>query len=240
MVTSALILPLELTDVSVRKGGKVILDNIGLTFGTEGFTVVMGPNGAGKTTLLRLLHGLERPRGGKIQWAVSQRESINQQSFVFQSPILLRRTMFENLIYPLKIAKTAKDQAEKLTNEWMEKINLADKSGVSAQMLSGGEKQKLAIARALITKPQVLFLDEPTTNLDGASTREIELILNSALKSGTRIIMTTHDIGQAKRLASDIIFIHKGMVRETAKSEVFFKNPMSEEARAYLRGDIVE
>ena len=240
MVTSASILPLELAGVTVRKNGQVILDNIELTFGAKGFTIVMGPNGAGKTTLLRLLHGLERPRGGKVQWAVSQSESKNQQAFVFQTPILLRRTMFENLIYPLRITKTAKEQAEQLTTEWMEKINLADKAGLSAQMLSGGEKQKLAIARALITKPQVLFLDEPTTNLDGASTREIELILNSALQSGTRIIMTTHDIGQAKRLASDIIFIHKGTVRETTISTEFFNNPMSEEARAYLRGDIVE
>ena len=240
MVTSSLILPLELSGVSVRKNGKVILDNVSLTFDTEGFTIVMGPNGAGKTTLLRLLHGLERPRGGKVQWAVSHRDLKNQQAFVFQTPILLRRTMYENLLYPLRIAKIAKDQAANLANEWMEKINLADKSGVSAQMLSGGEKQKLAIARALITDPQVLFLDEPTTNLDGASTREIESMLNSARESGTRIIMTTHDIGQAKRLASDIIFIHKGSIRETALVTEFFKNPNSKEAQSYLRGDIVE
>ena len=240
MVTNSSILPLELENVSVRKNGKVILENIGLTFGEEGFTILMGPNGAGKSTLLRLLHGLERPRGGKVQWAVAKEDSKLQQAFVFQTPILLRRTMYENLIYPLRIAKVASEQAIKLTNEWMEKVNLADKSAVSAQLLSGGEKQKLAIARALITNPQVLFLDEPTTNLDGASTREIESILNSARDSGTRIIMTTHDMGQAKRLASDIIFIHKGVVRETATATKFFEKPGSVEAKAYLRGDIVE
>ena len=240
MVKLASILPLELENVSVRKSGKVILDNISLAFGVEGFTIVMGPNGAGKSTLLRLLHGLERPRGGKVQWAVSQQESKNQQAFVFQTPILLHRTMYENLIYPLRITKVVKEQAAKLANEWMEKINLTDKAEVSAQMLSGGEKQKLAIARALIVEPQVLFLDEPTTNLDGASTRDIESILNSAQASGTRIIMTTHDIGQAKRLASDIIFIHKGSIRETATATEFFANPTSEAAKAYLRGEIVE
>ena len=113
MVTRTSILPLELEHVSVRKNGKVILDSIGLTFGIEGFTVLMGPNGAGKSTLLRLLHGLERPRGGTVKWAVSLEDTKHQQGFVFQTPILLRRTMFENLIYPLQINKVSKDQAKK-------------------------------------------------------------------------------------------------------------------------------
>ena len=111
---------------------------------------------------------------------------------------------------------------------------------LEAANLSGGERQKLAIARALICKPEVLFLDEPTTNLDGKSTREIETILRSAYENGTRMIMTTHDIGQARRLATDVVFLNRGRLCEHSAANEFFRSPQSSPAKTYLNGEILE
>lgn len=200
----------------------------------------MGPNGSGKTSLLRLLHGLENPRDGTVSWN-SDIENVRQnQSFVFQTPIMLKRTVIENIIYPLKLRGISKDTAMKAAKEWVSKINLEASSNVKACFLSGGEKQKLAIARALATKPQLLFLDEPTANLDGSATKEIEKLLQDAQKAGTRILMTTHDIGQGKRLADDVIFLYRGTIHEYGRAKNFFKKTGTQEAQAFLNGDILE
>lgn len=234
------ILPLKLSNVSVIKRGAHLIGPIDLTIGSGGITIIIGPNGSGKTTLLRLMHGLERPRGGLVKWGHSSRAQIKaRQGFVFQAPIVLRRTVRENIAYPLYIRREAKQQARDKAGRWLEKIGLADAAERSATVLSGGEKQKLALARALITNPEVLFLDEPTTNLDGAATRDIEALLLDAVKSGTRIIMTTHDFGQAKRLARDVIFIYHGLIHEQSVADDFFNGPSTLEARKFLAGDIL-
>jgi len=162
------------------------------------------------------------------------------QAFVFQAPIILRRTVAENLAYPLKIRGESSSNAQKLAAEWAEKIELGSSTRLNAGFLSGGEKQKLAIARALIIKPEVLFLDEPTTNLDGRSIREIETLLTQARTDGTRIVMATHDIGQARRLASDVIFLYRGQLVEHSKAERYFSEDATPQAKAYLNGDILE
>lgn len=234
------ILPLNVKNAFVKKRGKRIIGPIDVQLSTKGFTMVMGPNGSGKTTLLRLLHGLENPREGKLKWNGNIESVRLEQSFVFQTPIMLRRTAIENIIYPLKLRGIPNDIATKIANEWISKINLENSSNVNARFLSGGEKQKLAIARALATKPQLLFLDEPTANLDGSATKEIEKLLQEAHKAGTRLIMTTHDMGQGKRLADDVIFLYRGTIHETAKAISFFKNPATQEAQAFLNGDILE
>lgn len=240
MVKTTSILPLNVNGVSVRRNEKYLLDGVSLKFSPEGFTIIMGPNGSGKTTLLRLLHGLERPRDGTVNWTIPQDETRDKQTFVFQTPIMLRRTVLNNLLYPLIVANFSKSEAFTQAGDWLAKISMKDKANIDAHQLSGGERQKLAVARALISEPQVLFLDEPTTNLDGVSTREIETILNTASSSGTRIIMSTHDIGQAKRLATDVVFLNQGRVCETGSAPKFFETPKSLEAKAFLRGDIVE
>jgi len=238
MVSSAL--PLTVTDAVVRKRGKTILGPISTTLATSGFTIVMGPNGAGKTTFLRLMHGLERPREGSVEYRVTPIEARKHTAFVFQNPIIMRRTVLDNIAYPLIIAKVGRKQARERAEQWGQKVGLGEMLGVSAQVLSGGERQKLAIARGLITDPELLFLDEPTTNLDGRSMREIETILLDTYEAGTRICMTTHHIGQAKRLAGDVIFIHNGGLCEYGSKDQFFNNTETLEARAFLRGDIVE
>ncbi|MGI9357688.1 MAG: ATP-binding cassette domain-containing protein [Rhizobiaceae bacterium] len=234
------ILPVVLKNATVRKQGKTILAEVTLTLGKDGLTIVMGPNGSGKTTLLRLMHGLERPRPGTVGWNCPQVEARTRQAFVFQTPVLMRRSVTDNIAYPLKIRGTPTTDARNAAESWATNVGLGLKFSLEARFLSGGERQKLAIARALITKPEVLFLDEPTTNLDGTSTREIEAILLSVHEAGTRIVMTTHDIGQAKRLATDIVFLNNGKICEQSPAEAFFAAAQTSEAQAYLKGDIVE
>ena len=234
------ILPVVVSKASVRKRGKTILHDINLKLDSSGFTIVMGPNGSGKTTLLRMLHGLERPRDGSVDWSVSQVEARRRQSFVFQTPVLMRRSVLDNIAYPLILRNVSRQQARATALDWAAAVELDKHTELEAHSLSGGERQKLAIARALITDPEVLFLDEPTTNLDGSSMREIESIIGTANTKGTKIVMTTHDIGQARRLANDVLFINKGQICEHQKADRFFSEPESGAARSFLAGDIVE
>ncbi len=234
------ILPLSVQGVSVKKRGKTIISELDLELSKDGLTIIMGPNGAGKTTLLRLLHGLEQPRTGKLDWNTNLKTARLNQAFVFQTPIMLRRSALENIIYPLTLKGASKSEAMREAEKWINIINLEQSAHLNAKLLSGGEKQKLALARALATKPQLLLLDEPTSNLDGRATKEIEALLNQTRKSGTRIVMTTHDIGQAKRLADEVIFLYHGKIHEKQEAISFFKKPSTKEATAFLKGDIVE
>ncbi|MEM6303266.1 MAG: ATP-binding cassette domain-containing protein [Pseudomonadota bacterium] len=226
---------LALENALVRRREKVILGPLSLRFATRGFTIVLGPNGAGKTTLLKLLHGIERLTEGTRQ----EPDGVDQ-GYVFQTPVMLRRSVRENLAYPLKLQKRARDEIAKAVEEWASRIGLHDALERPAPRLSGGERQKLALARALIRAPGVLFLDEPCANLDGRATREIETLLRQAQQSGTRIIMATHDLGQARRLATEVVFLVRGRVEAQAEAERFFADPPSEAARAFLKGEIVE
>lgn len=234
------IYPHQLTGATVRKSGKTLLGPIDLTLAPTGLTIVMGPNGAGKSTLLKLLHGMERLRDGTQNWAVPPQEALAHQSFVFQTPVLLRRSVMDNLTYPLTLRAHPKAKAQAAAHRWLKDVGLSDAAPQRAALLSGGEKQKLALIRAMITEPEVLILDEPCANLDGRATREIETLLQQAQSRGMRIIMATHDIGQAKRLASDVVFLHQGQLMEHADAAHFFAAPKTPQAQAFLAGDIVE
>jgi len=233
------ILPLILDAVSVTKQGERIIGPITYKLGANGCTAILGPNGAGKTTLLRLMHGLEKASSGQAQWAVPKRVAFMRQSFVFQSPVVMRRSVRDNIAYPLTLRGSTLKAARNTAEYWLEKVGLTSAALKDAHVLSGGEKQKLAIARALIIRPEVLFLDEPTTNLDGASTFEIEQLIGAAQSEGTRIVMATHDMGQARRLASEILFLYHGEIHEFADCTEFFNNPKTAAAKSYLRGDIL-
>ena len=234
------LLPLHVTDASVKKRGKILVGPVTMDLPETGFTILMGPNGAGKTTLLRMLHGLARLSDGQIQWACPLKQAQTRQAFVFQSPVTLRRSVRDNIAFPLTLRGTPKSTARAQAEIWAHKVGLAAQLNQPATQLSGGEKQKLALARALIRDPQLLFLDEPTANLDGRSTREIETILQDTAQSGTRILMATHNIGQARRLASDVIFLYRGQVHERNQADAFFAQPQTPEAQAFIKGDIVE
>lgn len=232
--------PLTVRAAQTSRRGKRLIGPIDLDLGGEGVTVVMGPNGSGKTTLLRLLHGTARLTGGTIEWACGNQEARHHQAFVFQQPVMLRRSVIDNIAYPLRIKGVAKVDAYDQAADWAARIGLSDMLERSATVLSGGEQQKLALARAMITNPKVLFLDEPSASLDGRAMREIEDVLLSAKKSGMRLILSTHDIGQARRLADEVIFLLHGCVHEQGPASVFFDTPETPQARAFLRGDIVE
>lgn len=240
MVSTPTILPLKIEGATVTRRGKTLVGPIDWVVENSGISIVMGPNGSGKTSFLRMLHGLERLREGNLSWAVPEPQTRTKQGFVFQTPIMMRRSVEDNLAYPLQLAKSPSAQISDQVQTWADRIGMSQLLRQPATRLSGGEKQKLALARALIREPEILFLDEPCANLDGRATREIEEILLDYSKLGTRIIMSTHNIGQAKRLASEVLFFYKGALHESAGAETFFKAPKTREAAAFLEGDIIE
>ena len=232
--------PLITENLVVKFEGKHILGPIDLKIDKGDIAVILGPNGSGKTSLLKALHGILKPKEGTVRWSCLKTESIRKQMFFFQTPIMLRRSVFENLTYPLLLRKISKEQANYQAARWLDRIDLRTSMQVPATRLSGGEKQKLALARALITEPEMLFLDEPCASLDGKTTYEIESLLQSCVANGTTIMMSTHDIGQAKRLAKNIYFLNKGILESIQPAKTFFIKPLSRNASKFIAGDIVE
>lgn len=232
--------PLRVSAAEVRRRGNRIVGPVDLTLAAGETTVVLGPNGAGKTTFLRALHGVERLSAGAAEWAVPRAEADLAQAFVFQQPILLRRSALDNVAYPLRLRGTRRTPARETARAALARVGLSDAADRPAHRLSGGERQKMALARALVTRPAALFLDEPTASLDGRSTREIEAILTDARAGGTTLVMATHDLGQARRMADRVLFLYRGRVHEDAAADAFFDAPATAEAHAFLQGDIVE
>lgn len=232
--------PLVVQGACVRRRGKLLVGPVDLTLGGQGSAIVIGPNGAGKTTLLKMLHGIVRMRDGSLDWACPLAEAQKRQAFVFQTPVMMRRTVIENIAYPLRLTGVRRREARARAADWAERVGLGSILERQATNLSGGERQKLALARALVREPQVLFLDEPCAALDGRATREIEEILTRAAASGTRLIMSTHNMGQARRLADEVIFVLRGRIHEFGPADEFFAGPQTAQARAFLNGDIVE
>jgi len=234
------ILPLKIEGASVRRRGKRLVGPVDLTIEGDGATIVIGPNGAGKTSLLRLMHGLERPAEGRVSWNAPAKEVRMRQAFVFQMPIMMRRTVLDCIAYPLTTHGTSLRLARVEAARAAVEVGLGDALEQRARSLSGGEQQKLALARALIRSPEVLFLDEPCASLDGRSMREIEEVLTRARDKGTRIVMSTHDMGQARRLADEIVFLARGALVEAGPADRFFTSPGTAEGQAFLNGDIIE
>ncbi|MBQ4824033.1 MULTISPECIES: ATP-binding cassette domain-containing protein [unclassified Leisingera] len=232
--------PLVAKGAMVRRRSKVLVGPVDLTLGGQGTSIVVGPNGAGKTTLLKMLHGIVRMNGGSLDWACPLEEAQKHQAFVFQTPVMMRRSVIENIAYPLRLTGLARKEARARAADWAGRVGLGAILERQATMLSGGERQKLALARALVREPQVLFLDEPCAALDGRATREIEDILAHASESGTRLVMSTHNMGQARRLADEVIFVLQGRIHEFSPAKDFFAGPGTPQGRAFLNGDIVE
>ena len=233
------ILPLAVRGLTVRRRGTRLLGPVDLDLAAGGTIIVLGPNGSGKSTLLRTLHGVERPSEGHLEWAAAPDDVRAGQAFVFQTPILLQRSVAENLAYPLKLAGVPRADRRALARDWAGRIDLSDALDRPAPRLSGGERQKLALARALIRDPQLLFLDEPTASLDGAATLAIEALLQDAKARGVTIVMATHDLGQARRLADRVLFVRSGRIEEDGPAASTLSAPRSPALAAFLKGDIV-
>ncbi|MFQ5533401.1 MAG: ATP-binding cassette domain-containing protein [Sphingomonadales bacterium] len=231
------ILPLALDRVSFSAGGQALIDEISLQLDAGPMTLLLGPNGAGKSLLLRLCHGLVNPTSGSIQWrGPGGAQSNRAQAMVFQRPVMLRRSARGNLIYALAVSGWSRRDRGERVERMLERAGLEDIADRSAWVLSGGEQQRLALARAWIMEPQVLFLDEPTANLDPAATRAVEGMIRAIHEAGTKIVMTTHDLGQARRLADEVMFIYQGAITERAAANTFFAGPTTSEAAAYVEG----
>jgi len=232
-------LPLSVTGLTFAAGGKRLIDQLDLTIHPDRLTVIMGANGAGKSLLLRLLHDLLPVQSGQIDWAgQAAGPAIRaRQAMVFQRPVLLRRSVQDNMDFVLGLKSgLSADQRQRRSEQLLTKVGLQDRARQSARLLSGGEQQRLALARALASDPELLLLDEATASLDPASIEIIESIVLESCANGMGIVLVTHDIGQARRLADDIVFLHQGRVAEAAPANTFFDNPVSAPARAYLDG----
>ncbi|MCH2094764.1 MAG: ATP-binding cassette domain-containing protein [Rhodobacteraceae bacterium] len=232
--------PLRVRGAKTLRRGLSLVGPVDLDLDENSTCVVIGPNGSGKTSLLTLLHGTARLSSGSIDWACGTQEARHHQAFVFQQPVMLRRTVEDNIAYPLTLRGTPKAKARRQAGIWARRVGLDAMLSRQATVLSGGERQKLALARALIASPRLVFLDEPCASLDGRATREIEKILTDARAAGTQLILSTHDMGQARRLADQVVFLLNGKVHECSPAKSFFTAPATPEARAFLNGDIVE
>jgi tungstate transport system ATP-binding protein len=231
------IFPLSLTGIGFAPEGVPVLDGIDLCIEGGSRTVILGANGAGKSVLMRLMHGLLKPTAGVIQWNASQSRP-HAQCMVFQRPVMLRRSALANVAYGLKLAGVPLAQRSLQARAALERVGLSHLAERPARVLSGGEQQRVALARAWALEPRILFLDEPTASLDPAASRSIEQVIVDIHGAGTSIVMTTHNLGQARRLADEIIFLHAGRIAERTPAAEFFQHPRSPEARAFLAGEL--
>ena len=232
-------LPVVLDQVSLHAGATTILDCLSLTITPGAPTLVVGPNGSGKTTLLRLCMGLAVPSAGRVTWGGRTDTAPTRRAILFQRPVMLRRTAAANVAYALAQAGIPRARRPGRITELLDRVGLLDLAQRPARRFSAGEQQRLALARALARDPELLLLDEPTANLDPAATRSVEEIVLMAARSGIKIVMASHDLGQVRRLAGDVVFLVRGRLCEHGPSDAFLNNPSTLEAATFVRGDLV-
>lgn len=228
-------LPLCLEQVNLTIRGKPLLRDIDLAIEPGRRTVVMGPNGAGKSLLLRLAHGLLQPTSGRVAWANGR---PGRHAMLFQRPVMLRRTARANIRHALTLAGHGLAARRRLADAAIARFGLEALAERPARSLSGGEQQVLALARAASLEPDLLFLDEPTAALDPAATARIEAMLLTLARDGVTLVLVTHSLGQARRFADDVVFLHRGRLIEKTPAAVFFTGPRSDEARAFINGEL--
>ena len=233
------VLPLCLDHLVFAVGPRRIIDGISVSLDAGPRTMILGPNGAGKSVLLRLCHGLLAATAGTVRWNVPEVVGRpRRQAMVFQRPVLLRRSARDNVTYALKLAGVPFAEREERAMEALREVGLRELGRHSARVLSGGEQQRLALARVWALRPEVLFLDEPTASLDPGAAWEIERVIAALHAAGTKIIMVTHNLGQAHRLGDEILFLHQGRLLERTPANRFFKHPTSPEAAQFLEGEL--
>lgn len=229
------ILPLKVEGLSFEAEGRRLLDGVGFAVPRGGVTALVGPNGAGKSLTLRLCHGLLAPSAGRVDWAAET--SRKRHAMVFQRPVMLRRSARANLVHALQAGGF--DNAGDRAAAALERFGLSAIAERPARLLSGGEQQRLAIARAAALEPEFLFLDEPTAHLDPGATRQIEAMIGLLAAEGVTMLMTTHDLGQARRLCRRVLFLHRGRLVEDAPAADFLSRPSTEEGRTFITGDLL-
>jgi tungstate transport system ATP-binding protein len=232
-------LPIVLEEVRYGVRGITILDRVSLAFAPGAPTVLIGPNGSGKTTLIRLAMGLLEPTSGRVTWGGRAQVSPERRAIVFQRPVMLRRSAAANIEYALSSAGLGRSGWSARIDELLKLVGLSGFGTRPARRLSGGEQQRLALARALARDPQVLFLDEPTASLDPAATKAIEDVIRAVVARGIKVVLSTHDLGEARRLAGEIVLLHRGRVIESAPAGEFFTEPKTPQARNFVAGELL-
>ena len=204
------IFPLNIKNLNYMSKDKKILKDINLITSEKKITIIAGNNGSGKSTLLKILHGIIQHTSGTINWGeIPVHEVRKKQSMVFQNPILLNRTTFKNIMY---VAKRKNIETNESVDKIIKQLNLESIINIESKYLSGGEKQKVAIAMSIISNPKIIFLDEPTSQLDPVYKNEIENIITKLSENNTKIFMTSHDIAQINRIGKEIIFLDDGEI----------------------------
>ena len=232
-------LPIRFENVSVARGAVTMLDRVSLTLSAGAPTVLIGPNGSGKTTLLRVASGLLAPTSGRVTWDGLERVPAHRNAILFQRPAMLRRSAAANIAYALASVGVPRADRPRRIEELLSLVRLQGFASRPARSLSGGEQQRLALARALARDPAVLFLDEPSASLDPAAAKSIEDVVRAVDANGVKVVMSTHDLGQARRLAGEIVLLHRGRIVEQGNAADFFDHPSSEQARVFMAGELL-
>lgn len=231
------ILPLVLDDLAFRPNGRAVIDGLSATIAGAGVTAIIGPNGAGKSVTLRLIDGLLRPDAGTIRFGGRGPGEV-RRAFLFQKTPLVRASVARNVALALAPRPLTRGEAEARVTAALALVGLGDRAGDAARKLSGGEQQRLALARAQVAEPHLLLLDEPTASLDPAATGQVEGLLARIAAAGTKVILVSHNLGQVARLAEDVIVLSRGRVVEHGPAHAVLTHPRSPEARAYLKGEL--
>ena len=239
MLVTAHDLPIIFDEVAILAGEMTILDRISLVLEPGSPTVMIGPNGSGKTTLLRAAMGLIPISRGRITWAGREASPPTRRAILLQRPVMLRRSAAGNIRYALGTAGVPRAEHDPRITELLSLVGLEDLARRPARQLSGGEQQRLALARALARDPAVLFLDEPTASLDPYATKAIEDIVRAVAARGVKVVMSTHDLGQAKRTGGKIVLLHRGRLVETGLTAEFLANPCTREAKQFIAGELL-
>ncbi|HUU89406.1 MAG TPA: ABC transporter ATP-binding protein [Candidatus Glassbacteria bacterium] len=232
---------LQIDNITKKFASLTAIDSVSLNLETNKILVLVGVNGSGKTTMLRLLAGLEEPDTGSIiiNKSIKEANELRQLStLVFQKTVMFNRTVYSNLEFGLKIRGNRKDVIDKRICEVLKIVGLEGFENRNAKKISGGEQQRVALARAFLLEPKILLLDEPTSNLDVNSAKIIEKVIQNRKRSDTIIVLSTHNLYQAKRLGDEIVHIHEGKIINQAKTKDFFSNPKHKITEKFIKGDL--
>jgi tungstate transport system ATP-binding protein len=232
-------LPIVLQEIRYVVSGVTVLDGVSLDFSPGAPTALIGPNGSGKTTLIRVAMGLIEPSAGRVTWGGVANAPPRRRAIVFQRPVMLRRSVAANIEYALSSAGADRAGWRARTDELLALVGLSGLGDRAARRLSGGEQQRLALARALARDPEVLFLDEPTASLDPAATKAVEDVIRAVVARGIKVVFSTHDLGEARRIAGEVVLLHRGRIVEMTPASEFFTAPKTEAARRFVAGELL-
>jgi tungstate transport system ATP-binding protein len=231
-------LPLVFEGVGLEAGGSLRLSDVSCRFGSGPLSVLLGPNGAGKSLCLRLAAGLLAASRGRVRW-LGPRPSPDAGVIVLQRPVLLRRSVRANLAYPLRLRGLPRSEARERIARVLASAGLEPLADRPARRLSVGEQQRVALAQAWVRAPELLLLDEPAAALDPGATAALETAIRRLCDDGVKVVMTTHDLAQARRMAHEVLFLHRGSLLEQTPAAEFFRAPRTAEAKKFLEGEIL-